>query len=240
MAAKSTKKEETVLDRLDKHMKEMLGSNPNAVGGASRKRKRDDSDVCVALDVSVLSSLFLQGFELYINGKLHTILEVELYITSESHPDPFTHCNEVQKVCGMWYFHRSGTGGGKTGYRGGSFKGLDISIGGEGRTGGVLIRTIRLGAFYFFFFFFFSLSFFLLSPSLSVLIFLLLSDEKVTSMSLLAPRRQWITFWPLVKSNLSRNLSMILARSVPPSPFFLSFFLPSFLMFFFLQGGDWD
>uniref|UniRef100_A0A7S4L8T2 Uncharacterized protein n=1 Tax=Paramoeba aestuarina TaxID=180227 RepID=A0A7S4L8T2_9EUKA len=134
-----------VVERLDQHMQEMLGSNPNAATGenASRKRKREDADVCVALDVSVLSSLILQGFEVYINKKLHTILEVELYVTSDAHPDPFTHCNEVQKQGGKWYFHRSGTGGGNTGYRGGSFKGLDIAIGGEGRVGGCLIRTIR-------------------------------------------------------------------------------------------------
>jgi len=80
----------------------------------------------------------MHGMRMMIAGKTYRILEVELYLTGPGHLDPFTHCSNVQKECGKWYFHRMGNGG----YRSGSFKGLDISIGQNKYIGGLLIRTI--------------------------------------------------------------------------------------------------
>jgi len=66
------------------------------------------------------------------------ILEAEFYLLIDGcYEDPFTHCHEKQKVSGQWYFHRvprktadshrSSTS--LTGYRGGTRKGLDLTIG---------------------------------------------------------------------------------------------------------------
>ena len=73
-----------------------------------------------------------------IGGKPHRIVEVELYHHAADHPDPFVHNAEVQHTSDRWYFHRTGGV-----YRGGSFKGLDLSIGGDGSHGGILIRGIE-------------------------------------------------------------------------------------------------
>jgi hypothetical protein len=67
-----------------------------------------------------------------------SIVEVEGYYHAPGHEDPFTHRHPLQQRCGAWYFHRSGKG-----YRGGSFKGLDLAFGGPSSFGGFLIRGIR-------------------------------------------------------------------------------------------------
>lgn len=41
----------------------------------------------------------------------------------EAHFDSFTHADEQQKKNGQWYFHKMGKG-----YKGGSYKGLDITF----------------------------------------------------------------------------------------------------------------
>ena len=69
----------------------------------------------------------------------YRILEIEFYQFIEKlHPDTFTHCDDMQRECGKWYFHRSGKS-----FRGGTYKGLDISFGrGKQGYGGVLLRSI--------------------------------------------------------------------------------------------------
>ena len=84
-----------------------------------------------------VSELLLNQTEFMIGGKPHRFLEIEYYLKNEKHPDPFVHGDPVQQTCGQWYFHRD-----EGSYRGGSFKGLDISFGPEGDFGGILIRTI--------------------------------------------------------------------------------------------------
>lgn len=66
------------------------------------------------------------------------ILELELY-----HPDdPYTHGSPEQKgPPGLWYFHRAGKN--DTGkFKGGTFKGLDVTCAEEGKPGGLLIRAV--------------------------------------------------------------------------------------------------
>ena len=100
-----------------------------------------------------LSNMLLNSSKLIINNTVCLIREVEIYYNesqkhpsrSYTHPDPFVHCDKEQLTNGMWYFHRQN--GGK--YKGGSFKGLDITIGCNKRTktyGGVLIRSIQIGS----------------------------------------------------------------------------------------------
>jgi hypothetical protein len=77
---------------------------------------------------------------LLVAGKdRYQIKEIEFYyFNSVNHPDIFAHCDERQKEFGRWYFHRTGSG-----YRSGTFKGLDIVFGCSDYYGGILIRSIQ-------------------------------------------------------------------------------------------------
>lgn len=69
------------------------------------------------------------------------ITELELYYRDDkAWPDPFTHGDEMQLTAARWYFHRSGSA-----YKGGTYKGLDITCGvaRTGTYGGLLIRGLR-------------------------------------------------------------------------------------------------
>ncbi len=85
-----------------------------------------------------ISQLLLNETTFMIGDQPHRICEVEYYYNGDEHPDPFAHGDEVQLTHRRWYFHRD-----EGQYRGGSFKGLDVSFGREGAYGGVLIRTIE-------------------------------------------------------------------------------------------------
>ncbi|MEZ4339764.1 MAG: hypothetical protein R3B82_24350 [Sandaracinaceae bacterium] len=81
--------------------------------------------------------------ELVVGGEALRVEEAEAYFHGPGHEDPFAHRHPVQSTPGRWYFHRAGAGT----YRGGSFKGLDLTFGPEGTFGGVLVRTVsRRGA----------------------------------------------------------------------------------------------
>ncbi|KAI6098541.1 hypothetical protein F5141DRAFT_1032613 [Pisolithus sp. B1] len=94
----------------------------------------------------------------------YEILELEFYLQkSGCHEDPFTHGSFEQEQSGQWYFHRTpcradGTSSGLPvraagGYRGGTRKGLDVTLGPPPFTaerpriitvrGGALLRTLR-------------------------------------------------------------------------------------------------
>ncbi|KAF9235230.1 hypothetical protein BU15DRAFT_89648 [Melanogaster broomeanus] len=148
----------------------------------------DSSDIASLLDFSGLTSaedistrfealaqeLLCNSTLSVVRNGIHTdleILELEFYLQkSGCHEDPFTHGSVEQERSGQWYFHRlhrradtSQPGLPVTaagGYRDGSRKGLDLTIGGPLviRTipassstsnslvtvrGGVLLRTIR-------------------------------------------------------------------------------------------------
>ena len=84
-----------------------------------------------------IAALLLGQVALVAGGKAHRLVEIEFYYSGGAHPDPFAHCDPIQQQNGTWYFHRD-----EGSYRGGSFKGLDVTFG-LGAFGGVLIRTIR-------------------------------------------------------------------------------------------------
>lgn len=73
------------------------------------------------------------------------ICEIEVYLTSSDHPDPYTHCTWEQLTTGQWYWHRASSSNG-SGYRGGTFKGVDLTYGqdinGVKSYGGILLRSI--------------------------------------------------------------------------------------------------
>jgi hypothetical protein len=80
----------------------------------------------------------LNGTRLVVNREPHRFTEVEFYYFAPEHPDPFTHRDPLQLECGRWYFHRS-----RGAYRRRSFKGLDLTFGGDGAHSGILIRGLE-------------------------------------------------------------------------------------------------
>ncbi|KXS19038.1 hypothetical protein M427DRAFT_181607 [Gonapodya prolifera JEL478] len=59
--------------------------------------------------------------------KVFRLAELEFYLHREpDHPDPFSHRHPDQRSRGRWYFHKLGGS-----YRGGTWKGLDITFGGR-------------------------------------------------------------------------------------------------------------
>jgi len=80
----------------------------------------------------------LNGTRLLVAGIPHRLIEIEFYYHSEQHPDPFPHCDPLQRTASYWYLHRSN---GRL--RNGSFKGLDLTFGGPTAFGGILIRGIE-------------------------------------------------------------------------------------------------
>jgi 3-methyladenine DNA glycosylase Mpg len=85
-----------------------------------------------------IAERLLNGSRLVVGRRPYRLVEIEFYYWSKTHPDPFTHRDPIQFHTGYWYFHRThGV------YRGGSFKGLDLTFGQGDASGGVLIRGIE-------------------------------------------------------------------------------------------------
>ena len=81
---------------------------------------------------------------LIVNGQKFRFHEIEFYYYSKKHLDVSCHKNEMQMSNDQWYFHRMGKKK-EDGYKGGTYKGLDMTIGSEKNKnyGGILIRTIQ-------------------------------------------------------------------------------------------------
>jgi len=84
-----------------------------------------------------ISNGLMNQYTLFINGEPHRLAELEFYFCGDKHNDTFTHQDDMQSTSGNWYFHKTGSG-----YKGGSYKGLDITFGQNGY-GGILIRAIE-------------------------------------------------------------------------------------------------
>lgn len=90
-----------------------------------------------AEDFEIVAADIMNNYLLKAGETEFIICELEFYLKSDEHPDPYVHCDPDQLTVGKWYFHkRGGT------YRGGTFKGLDITFG-EGVYGGILIRAMQ-------------------------------------------------------------------------------------------------
>lgn len=73
------------------------------------------------------------------------IAEIEFYWNDYGeHKDTFTHCSDVQKTTGNWYFNKIGPTYKAGSYKGGTWKGVDVSIGkGEDvAAGSFLLRSL--------------------------------------------------------------------------------------------------
>lgn len=85
-----------------------------------------------------VADLVLRRTAWMIANKPHRFTEVEFYVTNAAHNDPFTHGDEMQREFARWYHHRTGSE-----YRGGTYKGLDLTFGDEHTYAGMLIRGIE-------------------------------------------------------------------------------------------------
>jgi 3-methyladenine DNA glycosylase Mpg len=88
--------------------------------------------------ITNMSRLLLQNYIICVNNSKFQICEIEFYINSESHPDTYTHGDVLQKNYGKIYFHRMN---GKS-YKGGTFKGMDLTFGNKDMYFGILIRSM--------------------------------------------------------------------------------------------------
>ena len=85
-----------------------------------------------------MAQILLQNYIICVKNNRFQICEIEFYINSESHPDTYTHGDPLQKNYGKIYFHKSN---GKS-YKGGTFKGMDLTFGNENMFFGILIRSM--------------------------------------------------------------------------------------------------
>lgn len=94
-----------------------------------------------AEEFDLIANKILNGTSLIVRGPARDhefrIIEIEFYLHSAEHPDPFVHQSADQLDVGRWYFHKTGGS-----YRGGTFKGLDITFA-LGKYGGILIRSLE-------------------------------------------------------------------------------------------------
>lgn len=89
-----------------------------------------------------IAQVLLNESVLKIAGAEYRICEIEFYLTSAGHPDPFTHSHPEQLSFGNWYFHRAGDTLNSR-YKSGKRKGLDLTIGDGEHFAGVLVRRIE-------------------------------------------------------------------------------------------------
>lgn len=93
-------------------------------------------------DFPHLARLLLYHYDLWIDDTPYALAEIEFYLHNRDHPDPYVHRNPDQlQTSGRWCFHRASPAPGAA-FRGGTYKGLDITFGRPGDAGGVLIRAI--------------------------------------------------------------------------------------------------
>lgn len=76
---------------------------------------------------------------LYIGRETYRIGEFEIYYHSTEFPDPYVHSDPLQQEFGKVYFHRFKNGS----YKGGTRKGMDLTLGQNGYSLSLLIRTIQ-------------------------------------------------------------------------------------------------
>ena len=84
-----------------------------------------------------LSRMVLFERLLQVGSKQFRIVECEVYCRSPCWEDMFTHADPQQLVPGSFYFHKTGNG-----FRGGSYKGMDLGCGRATAHGGVLVRSL--------------------------------------------------------------------------------------------------
>jgi hypothetical protein len=93
---------------------------------------------------SKIADKLLNKTVLVINDSEYRLEEIEFYLHTTDHQDIYTHRDDDQMHPCKWYFHKQSGGS----YKGGTYKGLDITFGWNGNHpgntyGGILIRAIN-------------------------------------------------------------------------------------------------
>ncbi|KXN88977.1 hypothetical protein AN958_06439 [Leucoagaricus sp. SymC.cos] len=102
-----------------------------------------EDEIAIGSRFDAIARVLMHEYQLVVGRDVvetaFEIQEMEFYLQKAvCHEDPFTHGSEEQKVSGRWYFHRaprrsvdaSRSSTSLTGYRGGTRKGMDLTIGG--------------------------------------------------------------------------------------------------------------
>jgi len=87
---------------------------------------------------SRIADHLLNRTQFIVAGLPHRLTEIEFYYRGPGHEDPFTHGDPVQVHAGQWYFHRTGGV-----FRGGTYKGADVSFGDGTARAGILFRSLE-------------------------------------------------------------------------------------------------
>ena len=103
----------------------------------SRRPAHVDSDDKFQTWFAELATQLLNQCDFVAAGNRYRFAELEMYYSGGPHPDLFAHRDPLQLESGRWYFHRT-----RGEYRGGSFKGLDLTLGDGTSHFGILIRGI--------------------------------------------------------------------------------------------------
>jgi len=149
-SSKKRKVEEKKKDGDEKGKKEVDDSSSNTIDTADSAQKiktlLDFNGKSLKTDKEFLTKFegianaLLNDVILYINEKPHRLDEIEFYYHAHAHQDIFAHCDPMQTTSTKWYFHKKGSN-----YKGGTYKGMDITFGEEekGKFGGILIRSLE-------------------------------------------------------------------------------------------------
>jgi hypothetical protein len=86
---------------------------------------------------ATMASFLFERVVLDVAGVAWSLAELEFYVHGRGHCDPYVHDDPLQHTFGRWYFHRRGAG-----YRGGSYKGLDLTFGDRDLAAGILLRGL--------------------------------------------------------------------------------------------------
>lgn len=90
--------------------------------------------------IKQIAKSILNKHKLKVGDKTFRFAEIEFYVRNNTHKDEYTHMKPEQLEYGKWYFHKTGSG-----YKGGTFKGLDMTFGLKESNCyfGVLIRALN-------------------------------------------------------------------------------------------------
>lgn len=92
-------------------------------------------------NLNAITDYLLNNCGLKIMDKIYRFVEIELYIYNKDHKDIFNHCHPIQQKMLHWYFHQMSEK--EHSYKGGNYKGLDLTCGTKNNFCGILIRTIQ-------------------------------------------------------------------------------------------------
>lgn len=88
-----------------------------------------------------IANNLLNSYVLHVGNNKYRLCEIEFYYKDDKYQDPFLHGYSDQAKFCCWYFHRQNG----MNYKGGTFKGLDLTLCGTDKKnscGGILIRSI--------------------------------------------------------------------------------------------------